>query len=271
VVASRWVLQRDKNDRPCGVMKINHDITARKQSEQALIRSEKLASVGRLAATIAHEINNPLSSALNALYLIRTDPVLPESLKSHITLAEQELARVAHISKQMLGFFREVGNRTAVNVSGVLDSIVDLFGPRLKNKYISVHRSHRSSMSIDAIEGEFRQIVSNLIANSIDALPEGGNLHVRLLGPQALRDTRRMVRITIADDGEGIAAENLKEIFEPFFTTKQSIGTGLGLWVTSELVKKHEGKLRLRSKLGKGTVVTIWMPTERRGPDRRSR
>jgi PAS domain S-box-containing protein len=270
LVASRWASQQNRNGFAIGVMEINHDITARKQAEQALIRSEKLASVGRLAATIAHEINNPLSSALNALYLVRTDPALHANVKDHIALAEQELGRVAHITKQTLGFYREVGNPAAVDVPMVCDSLLELLGPKLRNKNISVRRSYRSVAGIDAIDGEFRQIVSNLITNSIDALPHGGNLHVRLAGPQALRNARRMVRITIADDGEGIAVENLKEIFEPFFTTRQSIGTGLGLWVTSELIKKHEGRLRLRSRVGRGTVVTIWLPVERRGPDRRS-
>jgi signal transduction histidine kinase len=150
------------------------------------------------------------------------------------------------------------------------DSLLDVFEPRLRGKDISVQRSYRCRAGISAIEGEVYQIVSNLITNSIDALPQGGNLHVRLFGPQSLHEHRPTVRMTIADDGEGIAAENLKEIFEPFFTTKQSIGTGLGLWVTSELVKKHEGKVRLRSRLGKGTVVMIWLPIERRSPERRS-
>jgi len=251
-----------------GISKIARDITDRKQSELALIRSEKLASVGRLAATIAHEINNPLASAINAVYLAKTDPALPESVKSNLALAEQELARVSHISKQTLGFYKEVGTPTIVDVPGVLDSLLDLYRSRLRNKNISVQRRYRSNTAICAIEGELRQIVSNIIANSIDALPEGGNLHVRLSGPQVLRGERRMVRLTIADDGEGIAAENLKSIFDPFFTTKQLIGTGLGLWVTSELVKKRGGRLRLKSRLGKGTVMAIWLPMERRAQER---
>lgn len=246
------------------ISKIVRDITDSKQAEQALIRSEKLASVGRMAATIAHEINNPLASAINALYLVRTDPALPECVKSNLALAEQELNRVSHITKQTLGFYKEIGNPTAVDLPGVLDSLLDLYGPRLRNKKISVQRSYRSSMGIRANEGEIRQVISNVIANSIDALPEGGKLHVRLCGPQTLSGHRRMVRLTIADNGEGIARANLKRIFEPFFTTKQAIGTGLGLWVVSELVKKHEGRLRLRSRLGKGTVLTLWLPMERR-------
>jgi PAS domain S-box-containing protein len=261
---------RDAQEAIIGYLLIGTDNTARKLAEEALIRSEKLASVGRLAATITHEINNPLSSALNALFLVRTDPALPQSVKSHLTIAEQELGRVAHITKQTLGFFREVGNPTAVDLAEVLDSVLDIYGPRLRDKEITVLRSYRSKTGIRAVDGEMRQVASNILANSFDALSQGGKLHMRLFGPQAIRGARRMVRMTIADDGAGIAAENLKRIFEPFFTTKQSIGTGLGLWVTSELVKKHGGRMRLRSRLGKGTVVTIWLPMERRGQEQRT-
>jgi signal transduction histidine kinase len=204
------------------------------------------------------------------LFLVKTDPALPQSVKSHLTIAEQELGRVAHITKQTLGFFREVGNPTAVDLAEVLDSVLDIYGPRLRDKEITVLRSYRSKTGIRAVDGEMRQVASNILANSFDALSQGGKLHMRLFGPQAIRGARRMVRMTIADDGAGIAAENLKRIFEPFFTTKQSIGTGLGLWVTSELVKKHGGRMRLRSRLGKGTVVTIWLPMERRGQEQRT-
>jgi signal transduction histidine kinase len=261
---------RDAQEAIIGYLLIGTDNSERKRAEEALIRSEKLASVGRMAATIAHEINNPLSSALNALFLVRTDPALPECVKGHLTLAEQELGRVAHITKQTLGFFREVGNPTSVDLAEVFDSVLDIYGPRLRNKEITVLRRYRSKTGIRAIDGEMRQVASNILANSFDALSQGGKLYMRLFGPQTIRGARRMVRMTIADDGEGIAAENLERICEPFFTTKQSIGTGLGLWVTSELVKKHGGRMRLRSKLGKGTVVTIWLPMERRGQEQRT-
>jgi PAS domain S-box-containing protein len=270
-----WVVLRGKAsyDAAGNAVRMNGaamDVTDRKLAEQALIKGEKLATVGRMAATIAHEINNPLSSAINALYLVRTDPALNQSLKGNINIAEQELGRVSHITKQTLGFYKEVGSPIAIDLAVILDSIIDLYEPRLRSKNITLNRSYRSSAGISAVEGEIRQIISNLIANSIDALPEGGKIHLRLLGPEALRGHRHMIRMTIADNGEGIAPENLKRIFEPFFTTKQSIGTGLGLWVTSELVKKHEGRLRIRSRVGKGTVLTVWLPMERRGQERRT-
>jgi PAS domain S-box-containing protein len=268
-VATRGRAYFDTSGRAVRMSGVAMDITDRKQVEQSLIRSEKLASVGRMAATIAHEISNPLSSTINALFLVKTNPALPEEAKLYLSLAEQELNRVSHITKQTLGFYKEVGNPVALNAPEALDSILDLYAPRLKNKNISLQRSYGCSSRIFVIDGEFRQIVSGVIANSIDALPEGGTLHVRLSGPSALNaESRSMLRLTIADNGEGIAEENLKRIFEPFFTTKQSIGTGLGLWVTSELVKKNGGKLRLRSRLGKGTVVTLWLPVERRELER---
>jgi signal transduction histidine kinase len=222
-----------------------------------------------MAATIAHEINNPLSSALNAVYLARTDPALNESIRGNLNIAEQELGRVAHIARQTLGFYTVGGKPTSVDLCEVCDSILHLYEPRLKNKNISLERRYRPCSRISAVEGDIRQIISNAIANSVDALPHGGTLHVRLSGPYARRGNRRMVSMTIADNGEGIAAENLKRVFEPFFTTKQSVGTGLGLWVISELVRKHEGRLRIKSRVGKGTVLTIWIPMERRGQERR--
>ncbi len=112
-----------------------------------------------------------------------------------------------------------------------------------------------------------RQMISNLIVNSIDAMPQHGTLYLRTAGPMCV-DQRPMVTLTIADTGVGIADEHRKRIFEPFFTTKKSFGTGLGLWVTSELVKKHDGRIRVRSRVGKGTVVTIWLPVERRIEER---
>jgi len=246
------------------------DITELRQAQQALIRSEKLASVGRMAATIAHEVNNPLAAAINALYLIRTDPELPEHILGNVRLAEQELASISHMSSQAIGLSSKLGPPGAVDVAATVKSVVEIYGPKLRNKNIAVKTRFRSKAAARAVEGELRQVVSSVIANSIDALPQNGRLEIRVCGPQALPGNRRMVRLTIADNGEGIAPENQKLIFEPFFTTKQVVGTGLGLWVTSELVKKNKGWLRVKSRRGKGTVVSVWLPMERRGQERRS-
>jgi PAS domain S-box-containing protein len=245
-----------------------HNITEKKRAEQALVRSEKLASVGRMAATIAHEINNPLAAAMNALYLVWSSPEVPDSARTNLDLAEQELERVAHITKQTLGFYRETGNSTTVQLPDLLDDVLMMYGPKLNNKNASVERRYRCGASVYAIEGEVRQVVSNLIANGIDAMPQNGTLYVRTSGPSTANGLPAMVQLTIADNGSGIPPENMRQIFEPFFTTKQSVGTGLGLWVTKELVRKHDGKLRVRSRVGEGTVFVIWLPTERRKQER---
>jgi len=239
------------------------DVHDQKQAQHALIRSEKLASVGRMAATVAHEINNPLASAINALFLASVDTSLSASVRQRIEAAEAELERVAHMTKQTLGFYRETGKPTAVNLPEVIDGTLTLYGPKLKNKSVSVERRFRSTMFAHGIEGELRQIISNLVANSIDAVNEKGVLYVRTSGPTTI-GSRRMVRLTIADTAAGISPENLKRIFEPFFTTKESIGTGLGLWVTKQLVDKDHGCIRVRSRVGRGTVFSIWLPADRR-------
>jgi PAS domain S-box-containing protein len=259
---------RDAQGAILGAVSVHIDITERKRAEQALIRSEKLASAGRMAATIAHEVNNPLAAVSNALFLIGSNPDLSPSLREYHELADRELRRAAHMVKQTLGFYREVGTATAVNLPGIVDEVLHLFEARLKNSTVRVERKYNSKTPIHAIEGEMRQVVSNLVVNSIDAMPPGGGtLHLRTVGPVCV-EQRPMVRLTIADSGVGIAGEHRKRIFEPFFTTKQSFGTGLGLWVSSELVKKHDGRIRVRSQTGKGTVVTIWLPVERRVEER---
>ncbi len=250
-----------------GGVAVNVDITERKQAEQALIRSEKLASAGRMAATIAHEVNNPLAAVTNALFLAGTDPDLPASVREYLEIADRELRRAAHMVKQTLGFYRETGSASTVHLPELLDDVLHLFGAKLKNSMVRVERQCKCTTPIQAVEGEMRQVISNLIVNSIDAMPQHGTLYLRTAGPICLND-RPMVALTIADTGAGIADEHRKQIFEPFFTTKKSFGTGLGLWITSELVKKHDGRIRIRSRIGNGTVVTIWLPIERRCEER---
>jgi PAS domain S-box-containing protein len=240
------------------------DVTDRKRAEEALLRSEKLASVGRMAAAIAHEINNPLSAAMNAIYLASLDPGLSVLARDTLGIAERELKRVAHMTKQTLGFYKESGQSTAVQLSEILDSVLELYEPRARNKSIHVQRRYGCAAAVQAVEGELRQLISNLVANSIDALPQEGTLYVRTAGPFLASGHPPLVRLTIADNGTGIGAENLKHIFEPFFTTKQDVGTGLGLWISSELVKKNDGTIQVRSQMGRGAVFTVWLPTERR-------
>jgi PAS domain S-box-containing protein len=250
-----------------GGVAVHVDITGRKQSEQALIRSEKLASAGRMAATIAHEVNNPLAAVTNALFLAGSNPGLPESVRQYLEMADRELRRAAHMVKQTLGFYHETGHTTSVRLPELLDEVLNLFDTKLKNSGIQVERRYQNQAPIQAIEGEMRQVISNLIINSIDAMQQRGTLYLRTAGPVRF-DQRPMLSLTIADTGAGIADEHRKRIFEPFFTTKKSFGTGLGLWVTSEIVKKHDGRIRFRSRINQGTVVTIWLPVERRAAER---
>jgi len=243
---------------------IQVDITERKRAEEALIQSEKLASVGRMAATIAHEINNPLSAAMNAVYIAASDSATSKRTREILGVAERELKRVAHISKQTLGFYRETGRSVVVHLPEVLDGVLDLHETKARNKSLRIVRRYHCGVAVEAVEGEVRQIISNLITNSIDALPEKGTLYVRTAGPLPVANSRDMVRVTVADNGTGISPNVLKQIFVPFFTTKSAVGTGLGLWVVSELMRKNGGRVQVRSKPGRGAVFAIWLPIERR-------
>ena len=169
---------RSENGEITHFVGILSDITDRKRAEKALLRSEKLASVGRMAATIAHEINNPLSAAMNAIYLASSDPALSELARDTLGIAERELKRVAHMTKQTLGFYKESGQPGAVQLSELLDSVLEMYEPKARNKSIRVQRRFGCAVAIQAVEGELRQVISNLIANSIDALPQKGTLYV---------------------------------------------------------------------------------------------
>ena len=240
------------------------DITARKRAEQALIRAEKLAVTGRMAAVMAHEINNPLGAALNSLYLAALDHNIRPKTSEQLKIAERELERVAHITRQTLGFYRGTGTPIKVDVRILADEVVDLFAPKLKNKDIKVVWQHWSGEKVYAIEGELRQTLSNLIGNSIDAVGPNGCIRLGIAGLFMLEGPRPALRLSVPDDGTSIEPHHIKQIFEPFFSTKEATGTGLGLWVTRQLVKKHDGKIRVRTRLGVGTVFHVFLPIERR-------
>jgi len=261
----KWYLRtklplHDETGKTIGLVGLGRDITERKQAEDAIIRSEKLASAGRLAATIAHEINNPLEAVTNLLYLMRTDP---GNLDTYLRLAEQELKRVAHLTKQTLGFYRETSQRVNTRLAELLEEVLAIYATKLAHRRITVQTELDSACEISAFPGELRQVFSNLIANAADAMPEGGRLQVRLRLATDHRLGTTGARVTIADNGSGIAPATLQHIYEPFFTTKEEVGTGLGLWVTKGIVDKHEGLLRVRSSTGRerhGTVFTLFLP-----------
>ena len=250
---------KDGSGHPLYRVAIVQDITERKRAEEALLRAEKLASVGRMASTIAHEINNPLETIGHAVYLALTDPETSPKAKSYLELAVQELERVTHITKQTLAFHRVDKTPTLIDLRASVDSILKLFAPRLQARGITVVKRYAEVECIRAGGGEIQQVISNLLSNSMDAVPNHGKIQFRV-SRSVGRNGSRLIRFTIADTGSGIPPERLKNIFEPFFTTKEVVGTGLGLWVSKQIVDKHGAKIRVRSKVGKGTVFSIVFP-----------
>jgi signal transduction histidine kinase len=238
------------------------------RAQEALRRSEKLAVTGRLAASIAHEINNPLEAVTNLLYLMRGD--LPaEERRKYLEIAEGELARVAEITKQTLRFYREPSQPVETELSAVLDSVLNLYHSRLAAAAIAVQiEVSASSGMVLSSPGELRQVIANLIANAIDAMRLGGRLRIRISRLSgSSRDTAPRIRLTIADTGSGIPKDVLPGIFEPFVTTKGETGTGLGLWVTCEIITKNGWTIHVRSSTRPsccGTVFTLLIPIPNR-------
>src|SRR5580704_13757273 len=248
-----------------GASSIAHDITAQRRSEEALRRNEKLATAGRLAAAVAHEINNPLEAVLNLIYLARHRP---QSQEQYLEMAETEVLRVAAIAQQMLGFVRETSSPAPLNVAATLDDVLQLYLRQLTQKHIGIDKTYDRDIEIRGFAGELRQLFSNLILNALDALDEGGRLtlHVarsRDWSSHGSGARRTGVRITIADNGSGIRDADQSRIFEPFYSTKGDAGTGLGLLLSHGIVQKHEGSIRVRSRTAagsRGTVFLIFLP-----------
>jgi signal transduction histidine kinase len=254
---------REANGNPLRFVGIVMDISERKQAEAALVRSEKLASLGRLAATVAHEINNPLAAIMNLLYLAKNSPDA-QSTQRFLDTADEELKRVSHITRQALGFYREGSVPAAVSIGEILDSTVDLLQSRIHAKQTTIEKQYDGSLQLTAVAGELRQVVSNLLANSLDAVDENGTIKLRASYARC-PDGRRCLRLTVADNGKGIDPANRSQIFEALFTTKDLTGTGLGLWVTKQLVEKHGGSIRVRSATRgqrHGTTISITLPAE---------
>lgn len=240
------------------------DITARKLGEEALRRSEKLAATGRLAASIAHEINNPLESVTNVLYLLRVTPGLSERVRGHIHTAQTELDRVIRITKQTLAFYREVSAPVKTSVTALMEDVLGAFSGRMSAEHVQINKQYEDLDDLCAFPGELRQVFSNLALNALESLPAGGAIAVRIRRATDAQG-RAGIRITVADNGIGIARANLPRIFEPFFTTKESKGTGLGLWVSQGIVHKHEGNIRVRSSVSEGrhgTCFVVFLPLD---------
>lgn len=238
------------------------EITELKQAQEALIQSEKIAAVGRLTSSIAHEINNPLESVMNSLFLARTSPECPESIIEFLLMAEEELQRVAHVTRQTLGFYRESASPVGVPLTKIMDSAVDLHRRKIVERNATVNKQYRGNFATITVPGELRQVFSNLLANSLDAIPPGGAVTIRSSRVKSLEGGQPQLRIVVADNGSGIEPETRERIFEPLFTTKDSGGSGLGLWVVRQLVEKHGGRIAVRSctagrHCGTSFVVTL--------------
>ena len=254
---------RDETGSIVGASKIVRDITQRKRAEHALRTTEKLASVGRLAATVAHEINNPLESVTNLVYLARESSD-QESVRNFLATAEEELARVAVLTRQTLGFYRDTKAPTSVKLGDLVGPLVSAFQPRARNKAVRVDTEIREQRPVRGLAGEIRQVMANLLTNSLDAVPSQGRVRIRIRDAREWSGKCRAgVRLTIADNGSGIAPGLRQNLFEPFFTTKKDVGTGLGLWVCRAIVEKHEGSIRLRSSTREGrtgTTFSVFFP-----------
>lgn len=235
------------------------DIEDQVRSQDALRRTEKLAAVGRLASSIAHEINNPLEAVTNLIYLLQST-ALGEQQAEYLKLASEELARVSHIANHTLRFHRQSSKPTRVNPAEIIDSVLALYQARLRDAQITVRRDYKQTPPLLCYSSELRQVFANLIGNAFDATRRGGRIAVRVQKAVCSDSDADCIMITVADTGHGMSQETVQRIFEPFFTTKGINGTGLGLWVSAEIVANHKGKFRIRSRNGCGTAISIFFP-----------
>lgn len=260
---------RDARGKLVGIVMVFRDATHERKSQEVLRKTEKLAAAARLAATVAHEINNPLEAIGNLIYIARTTDGIPDTVSTHLSLAEQELDRVSHITRQTLGFYRESKNADEVDLPSLVESILNIYSNKFHTKNITIERNFHDCPSINGLAGELTQAIANLISNAADAVPNGGLIRVEIDCHEeaASKDAvaAQIVKIVIQDNGSGIAPENREHIFEPFFTTKKDVGTGLGLWVTKEIIERHSGTVDVHSihdAEPSGTTFTVTLPVD---------
>ncbi|MGI4756835.1 MAG: ATP-binding protein, partial [Janthinobacterium lividum] len=245
-----------------GVIAMGVDITDSKKAEQALVQNEKLAAVGRLAASIAHEINNPLEAVTNLLYLARTSSA-SEEINEFLGMADQELRRVSAIASQTLRFHKQASQAVEITADALLESVLHIYSGRMTNAHVILITRMRATQPVRCFEGEIRQVLSNLVGNAIDAMSgSGGTLRLRSRNGRSWVTGERGLVLTVADTGTGMSQATLAKVFEPFFTTKGIGGTGLGLWISGQIIERHGGTLRVRTSQGPkhaGTVFTLFL------------
>ena len=252
---------RDASGRVVGASKIVRDISDRKRMERLLLQSEKLAATGRMAATVAHEINNPLEALMNLIFLARQSTAVDAKAYRYLLTAENELERVSHIARQTLGYYRETGALAEVDVHELLHNVLAVYKSRMIAAGIVLETQFHDLPKITVSKGEMLQVFSNVISNAMDAMAKGGTLGIKTEGVRVAAGDGIM--ITLHDNGSGIPAAYLERVFEPFFTTKGDVGTGIGLWVGRQLIEKRGGQIAIASHVeaGKsGTTVTISIP-----------
>jgi PAS domain S-box-containing protein len=239
---------------------VSRDVTEAQRSHQA-VQAEKLAAAGRLAATIAHEINNPLEAVTNLIYLAKSRQGMPEDVCRQLEIADRELARVAQLAQQTLGFYRDNTSCKWVRVPELVRDVLLIYERKLNYKSIEMTTSVEPHLEVYGKQGELKQALSNLVANAIEASKIGGKLWLRARAASRWAKSKEPgIRITIADNGSGMSPEVRQSVFVPFFTTKPGIGTGIGLWVTKSLIEQHGGFMRFRSRQGTGTAMSFFIP-----------
>jgi PAS domain S-box-containing protein len=250
---------RDASGKVIGASKILRDISDRRRMEQSLLQAEKIAATGRMAATIAHEINNPLEAVMNLLYLLRPK-IADREGQAYLASAESELNRVSHIAKQTLGYYREIGAAVAVRLASIAEQAVAIYEPRCMAAGIRIEREFSSERKVVLRRGEMMQVISNLITNAIYAMPDGGQLSISVVDTAVPADG---VELVVADTGIGIAPEVLPKVFEAFFTMRPAVGTGIGLFVAKQFVEGHGGRIEMTSRTEgekRGTAVRVFLP-----------
>jgi PAS domain S-box-containing protein len=254
VVASRLALKA----RGDAILEINRDITAQLHAEDALRKAERLAAMGRVAGIIAHEINNPLEAISNTFFLLRDHPSLDDEARHYAQMGEEEMLRLAHITRQTLGFYRESKHPVEVSIAQLLDDILELQLRRLEFNKIAVEKRYRSQGMVLGFPVELKQVFLNLIGNAMQAMPDGGRLRLHVFACSRRDDRRAGTWVSICDTGVGIDAEHARHLFEPFFTTKSAKGTGLGLWISKGIIQKYGGSISFRSLRRSGRNITCF-------------